>query len=227
MTPLALVVGGALLLVATLPAGRGTTPAELRAMAVALLAVLMLGAAVGPSIPLAAAGLGLLALAASIARRRAVQNHLRRGRGLRAALPDALELLAGAIDGGAPIDRATAIVAQHVPGPLGIELAREAAAAGRPGAPRLGSSIAAVHPVLRPFGALLLSADELGVPLAASLREIAADERDARRRDAREQAAVAAPRMMVVVGLLLAPAALLVIVGGEGLALYRSFGGFV
>ena len=142
-------------------------------------------------------------------------------RALRRELPDAVELLAAAIDGGAPVDRALRAVACHVAEPLATELRRaaDAHATERPGA------ILARRPALRSLGALVASSEELGVPLAHALRGLAAHERERRRREIRLRAAAAGPRMTLVVAGLLAPAALVLVVGAELLAVVRTVRG--
>lgn len=143
-----------------------------------------------------------------------------RARALRADLPDAVELLAAAIDGGAPVERALAAVAPHVREPLAGELRRAAAAAvGRPG------PVLTREPALRGLGALVASSEELGVPLASALRGLASHERERRRREIRLRAAAAGPRMTLVVAGMLAPAALLLVVGAELLAVVRTVRG--
>jgi tight adherence protein C len=167
----------------------------------------------------------LLICAATLPRflgaRRQRRNGLTRARAFRRELPDALELLAAAIDGGAPVERALAAVAGHVGVPLSTELRRAAEGTGetRPGA------MLAREPALRALGALVSSSEELGVPLASALRGLAAQERDRRRREVRMRAAAAGPRMTLVVAGLLAPAALLLVVGAELLSVMQTIRG--
>ena len=144
-----------------------------------------------------------------------------RSRALRRELPDAVELLAAAIDGGAPVDRALHAVAGHVAEPLASELRR----AAEPGAAERPGAVLGRQPALRPLGALVASSEELGVPLASALRSLAAHERERRRREIRLRAAAAGPRMTLVVAGLLAPAALLLVVGAEVLAVVRTVRG--
>ena len=153
--------------------------------------------------------------------RQARRAGLARARALRSELPDALELLAAAIDGGAPVERAIAAVAVHVGAPLSTELRRAANGAGeaRPGA------VLAREPALRALGALVSSSEDLGVPLAGALRGLAAQERERRRQEVRMRAAAAGPRMTLVVAGLLAPAALLLVVGAELLSVVRTIRG--
>ena len=175
----------------------------------------------GALLLLAAALLGAAVVPAFWRARGARRADEARARDLRRELPDAVELLAAAIDGGAPVDRALRAVAAHVAEPLAGELRRAAAphAAERPGV------VLARRPALRSLGALVASSEELGVPLASALRGLAAHERERRRRDVRLRAAAAGPRMTLVVAGLLAPAALLLVVGAELLAVVRTVRG--
>ncbi len=167
----------------------------------------------------------LLVCAATLPRfvgaRRVRQRAIVRARSLRGELPDALELLAAAIDGGAPVERALTAVAAHIGPPLSTELRRAAdgAASERPGA------VLAREPALRALGALVSSSEDLGVPLASALRGLARHERERRRREVRLRAAAAGPRMTLVVAGLLAPAALLLVVGAELLSVVQTIRG--
>lgn len=156
-----------------------------------------------------------------LAARRARLKGLARARAFRAELPDALELLAAAVDGGAPVERSLAAVAGHVGTPLSTELRRASDGAGdaRPGA------VLSREPALRALGALVSASEELGVPLARALRGLASQERERRRREVRLRAAAAGPRMTLVVAGLLAPAALLLVVGAELLSVVQTIRG--
>ena len=145
----------------------------------------------------------------------------RPGTGLPRELPDALELLAAAIDGGAPVDRALAAVAAHVGPPLvdraapgGRRPARRAAR-GRAG-PRAGTA-----------GAGRAGVVVGGARRAAGQRAArsGSHERERRRREVRLRAAAAGPRMTLVVAGLLAPAALLLVVGAELLSVVQTVRG--
>ena len=167
----------------------------------------------------------LLVCAAALPRffgaRRARQSAVARARAFRGELPDALELLAAAIDGGAPVERALAAVAAHIGPPLSTELRRAATGSGdaRPGV------VLAREPALRALGALVSASEDLGVPLAGALRGLARHERERRRREVRLRAASAGPRMTLVVAGLLAPAALLLVVGAELLSVVQTIRG--
>ncbi len=198
---------------------------ELRAALVPLAAGAAAGAfagwvAIGPALaPVGAAG-GAIA-AHMRGRRRARGAALARTRRLTAALPDALELLASAVDGGAATEAALARVADFADAELGRVL-RDALAADDPAG--AGAALRRADPALRPLGSLLQQTDELGVPIAGALRLLAADHRLRARAEARERAAAAAPKMLLVVGGLLAPAALLVVIGGQVLAMRELVG---
>jgi tight adherence protein C len=175
--------------------------------------------------PLRSAGALVLAGAASVwlgRRRRAAAERARR-RALTAVLPDAVDLLAATVDGGAAPDVALARVAEFVDEPLRSVL-RAAAAAEAGAGPGLGARLCALDPALRPLGSLLQQSEELGVPIAGALRLLAHDARTRARAAAREQAAAAAPKLLLVVGGLLAPASLLIVIGGQVLVLRELAG---
>jgi pilus assembly protein TadC len=68
-------------------------------------------------------------------------------------------------------------------------------------------------------GHALASADELGSPLAATLSEQAALQRELTRLGVRERAAAAGPKMALVVAVTLVPSALVLVLGSQALAL--------
>ncbi len=154
--------------------------------------------------------------------RRARLTGLARARAFRAELPDALELLAAAIDGGAPVERALAAVAGHVGSPLSTELRRAADGTGdaRPGA------VLSREPALRALGALVSASEELGVPSGGRpARTGVARSASAAVARCGLRAAAAGPRMTLVVAGLLAPAALLLVVGAELLSVMETIRG--
>jgi len=186
-------------------------PAATGALAGALALWVLAGPAAAPL-----GAVGGLAAALLRARRAGRRAAALRSRRLRAALPDALELLAAAVDGGAATEAALRRVADFAEPELGDAL-RAAAAADEPGG--VGAALRRGDPALRSLGSLIQQTDELGVPIAAALRLLASDQRVRARAEARERAAAAAPQMLLVVGGLLAPAALLVVIGGQVLAM--------
>ena len=137
-------------------------------------------------------------------------------RALAAALPDALDLLAACVEGGATLDGALAAVAPHVEGGLGARLAACAAQLRSTRPRREVLRALGGEPVreLERAGHALASADELGSPLAATLTRAGgaaararaprrararggrrAEDRARRRRDARALGARARARL--------------------------------
>jgi tight adherence protein C len=141
---------------------------------------------------------------------------------LAARLPDVIELLAATVDGGVATDTALARVAEFMDEPMRSVLLDAVEQSGEHGT---GARLCAVDPALRPLGSLLVQSEELGVPIAGSLRLLATDARARARSAARERGAAAAPKMLLVVGGLLAPASLLIVIGGQLLVLRDVAGG--
>jgi pilus assembly protein TadC len=164
----------------------------------------------------AAAGAVLLAL-----RRHRVIARARHERALEASLPDALDLLAACVEGGATLDHALATVAGHVEGPLGLRLATCAAQlrSTRPRREVLRTLGGEPVRALDRAGHALATADELGSPLAATLTEQAAMQRELARLGVRERAAAAGPKTALVVAVTLVPSALVLVLGSQALAL--------
>jgi len=164
----------------------------------------------------AAAGAGSLAV-----RRRRLMGRARTDAALAAALPDALDLLAACVEGGATLDGALAAVAPHVEGGLGVRLAQCAAdlRSTRPRRELLRALGGEPVRALERAGHALASADELGSPLAATLSEQAALQRELTRLGVRERAAAAGPKMALVVAVTLVPSALVLVLGSQALSL--------
>jgi Flp pilus assembly protein TadB len=187
------------------------------------------GVALGATIGLLRGGLIAALLGALVGfvggellqRRRGRAEEQRRRERMIAGLPDALELLAAAVAGGAAPDIALRHVARHLDEPVGPALER-ALGAARDG--DVGAALSREDATLRPLGALLRQSVELGVPVAEALRLLSVDARALARSQARERAAAAGPRMLLVVGGILAPAALLVVIGGQALVLRSLIG---
>ena len=140
---------------------------------------------------------------------------------LAGALPDALDLLAACVEGGATLDGALAAVAPHVEGGLGVRLAQCAAdlRSTRPRRELLRALGGEPVRALERAGHALASADELGSPLAATLSEQAALQRELTRLGVRERAAAAGPKMALVVAVTLVPSALVLVLGSQALSL--------
>jgi tight adherence protein C len=164
----------------------------------------------------AAVGAGWLAV-----RRHRITRGVRTDAALAGALPDALDLLAACVEGGATLDGALAAVAPHVDGGLGMRLALCAAdlRSTRPRREVLRALGGQPVRALERAGHALASADELGSPLAETLTEQAALQRELTRLAVRERAAAAGPKMALVVAVTLVPSALVLVLGSQALAL--------
>ena len=178
----------------------------------------LIGALAAPAVP------GLLSLVAAIAFPAAgfmlpdalcEREARRRMRGLVAALPDALDLLAVGAEAGRSPGAVLGEIAGGTSGPLAIELAvataeiecgasQQAALDGLRERVR-GGEVAALT-------AALERSRRYGSPLADQLRERATALRAEQRRRIEEQAARAAPKIQLVVALVLVPSVLLMIV---------------
>jgi tight adherence protein C len=164
----------------------------------------------------AAVGGALLAM-----RRRRLVERARLEAELAAGLPDALDLLAACVEGGATLDRALAAVAPHVGGGLGRRLTLCAAQlqSARPRRETLRSLGGEPVRALERAGHALASADELGSSLTSTLTEQAALQRELARLGVRERAASAGPKIALVVAVTLVPSALVLVLGSQALAL--------
>jgi tight adherence protein C len=187
------------------------------------LAVLVACAATWRGLGLSAAVVEGAAIAAgSLAvRRRGLMARARGNAALAAALPDALDLLAACVEGGATLDCALAAVAPHVEGGLGTRLGACATQLRSTRPRREVLRTLGGEPVreLDRAGHALASADELGSPLASALSEQAALQRELERLGVRERAAAAGPKIALVVAVTLVPSALVLVLGSQALAL--------
>jgi tight adherence protein C len=132
-------------------------------------------------------------------------------------LPDFLDILAVTVSAGVAFRSALERVAEAVGGPLGDEVVttlrqmdlgatrRDAfqALRGRTSSEFLGQFVTA-----------LLQAEELGVPLAGALENLATEMRQTFYQEARRGAARAAPRVSLIVSLVIVPGAVMLILGG-------------
>lgn len=167
-------------------------------------------------VELAAVGAALLGI-----RRRGVVARARADAALATALPDALDLLAACVEGGATLDHALAAVAPHVEGALGPRLGVCAAQlrSTRPRREVLRALGGASVRELDRAGHALAAADELGSPLASTLTDQAAMQRELARLGVRERAAAAGPKIALVVAVTLVPSALVLVLGSQALSL--------
>jgi pilus assembly protein TadC len=163
----------------------------------------------------------IVAAVALAVRRRGLVARAQGETALAVALPDALDLLAACVEGGATLDGALAAVAPHVDGGLAARFALCAAElrSTRPRREVLRALGGAPVRALERAGHALASADELGSPLAATLTEQAALQRELTRLAVRERAAAAGPKMALVVAVTLVPSALVLVLGSQALSL--------
>lgn len=144
-----------------------------------------------------------------------------------AQLPDVLELLGVCVSAGMALDPALRVVAARLDGPLAREIGtaladmrlgstrRDAyrALAARVGLPELDQAVGA-----------LVTAEELGTPLADALAQQAVGLRAATAQAARDRAARAAPKVQLVVATLMVPAVMLLVVTVMAVELARQIG---
>jgi tight adherence protein C len=130
-------------------------------------------------------------------------------------LPDFLDILAVTVGAGVGFRPAMSRVADALGGPLGEEVRTSLRQMD------LGASRRQAFESLRrrneseslsTFVTALLQAEELGVPLAQALSELAGDMRRSFHQNARRRAARAAPRVSLITTLLIVPGAMLLIV---------------
>lgn len=199
-----------------------------RARAVGTAAGMAVGAAFGliwpPAVVLAIpGGIGGAALPGFTIRRASDI----RGRQMRAALPQALDLLAICVTGGMALDPALAALARQTDGPLSAEISElitsvELGLHRRAAYERLVERCPCAE--VGTLVAALRQSEELGAPLAPALLAQAKSARDAARRAALERAASAAPKIQLVTAVVLVPAAMLLIVATLLLQLGQQIG---
>jgi tight adherence protein C len=151
----------------------------------------------------------------------------RRTEAIERQAPLALDLLAATVAAGVPLDVAIAGAGTAVSGPLREELeaTREQVALGRPRGDALRDlAERSGAPTLAALATAARTSDELGVPLAATLRRHAARARAARAREVQRQAAVAGPKILAVVVLVLVPASLLPLAAAVALSVVDTLG---
>lgn len=161
-------------------------------------------------LPLAAAILlvGAAELPVWWLRRRA----FRRSVALRAALPDALELMRACLAAGLALRRSLSLVADHCSEPIATEFACVAAetAFGIPQATALdGLAARNPEPEIRSLVSAIRQAERHGSPLAPVIAAQAHDARLALNREIVERAARAGPKIQLIVSTTIVPAALL------------------
>jgi tight adherence protein C len=140
----------------------------------------------------------------------------RRREQIRAALPDALDLLAVSVEAGLGLDGAISKLTEHMEGPLaeefGLTLSEMRIGESRSEAlKRLGER--ADTPEVSSFTRSIIQADQLGTSLGRILRVQAADTRLRRQAAAEERAMKAPIKMLFPTVLFIFPAMFLVILG--------------
>lgn len=156
--------------------------------------------------------------------RRAVR---RRQHALERALPDFLDVLSITVEAGLGFQSALRRVSDATGGPLGeeVEHALQQMSLGMPRREALDALRRRnTSEILDQFVTALLQAEELGAPLAETLRDLADDLREEWYQHARREAARAAPRISMIVSFTLVPASMIVIVAAIVLSSGFSLG---
>lgn len=153
-----------------------------------------------------------------------------RRRALVREMPDLLDLLAICVEAGMALDPALGLTVERLGGTLGQEM--EAVLRDLSlGTPRRVAYRALVEragtPELTRTVGALLQAEELGAPLSTALHGQSEAMRAARRVDARERAARAAPKIQLIVAMLMVPAVLLLVMGVLVIELSRQVGAVI
>jgi tight adherence protein C len=150
---------------------------------------------------------------------------LKRQARIRAALPDAMDMLTVCVEAGLGFDAALAQVARNTGGPLAAELARVLQEM------QIGKSrTEALHAMsdrttvteFRAFVSSLVQASELGISVAQVLREQAKELRLRRRQRAEEQAQKVSVKIMFPLITCLFPALFVVIIGPGAITIMHS-----
>ena len=150
---------------------------------------------------------------------------LKRQARIRAALPDAMDMLTVCVEAGLGFDAALTQVARNTSGPLAAELARVLQEM------QIGKSrTEALHAMadrttvteFRAFVSALVQAGELGISVAKVLREQAKELRLKRRQRAEEQAQKVAVKIMFPLIICLFPALFVIIIGPGAIGIMHS-----
>lgn len=190
---------------------------------VAVSALLQLGVGGGVMWALAGALVGFFVPDLLIARRAGSRQDE-----IRTALPEALDLLAIAVQAGMGLEQAIELVARRMPGPLGEELHRmlqevQLGASRREALTHLRERTEVTE--LSTFALSLAQADALGSPLGEVLRVQAAEMRMLRRQRARELAAKVPVKLLFPLLLFIFPALAIVVIGPAIVSILKAFGG--
>jgi tight adherence protein C len=151
---------------------------------------------------------------------------LKRQQLIRRSLPDALDMLTVCVEAGLGFDAAVAQVARNTQGPVAGEFARvlQEMQFGMSRVQALRAMVQrATAPELRTFVSALVQAAELGIPIAAVLREQAREMRLKRRQRAEEQAQKVPVKILFPLILFLMPALFIIILGPGAINIYHTF----
>jgi tight adherence protein C len=135
---------------------------------------------------------------------------------IRAAMPDALDLLAVSVEAGLGFDASISKITEHMEGPLtdefALTLGEMRVGEGRADAlKKLEQRVAA--PELSSFVRAIIQADQLGISLGRILRVQATDTRNRRQAAAEERAMKAPIKMLFPTVLFIFPSMFIVILG--------------
>ena len=145
---------------------------------------------------------------------------------IRAELPDAMDMLTICVEAGLGFDAALAQVARGGSGPLAAEMARalQEMQIGKTRTEALRSMAGrTTAPELRAFASALVQAGELGISVAAVLREQAKEMRLRRRQWAEEQAQKVPVKILFPLLFCLFPALFVVVMGPAAITISHLF----
>jgi len=144
---------------------------------------------------------------------------------VRAALPDAMDMLTVCVEAGLGFDAALAQVARNTSGPLAAELARalQEMQMGKSRTEALRSMAGrTTAPELRAFISALVQAGELGISVASVLREQAKEMRVRRRQWAEEKAQKVPVKILFPLIFCILPALFIVVIGPAAITIIRN-----
>ena len=147
---------------------------------------------------------------------------------IRAALPDALDMLTVCVEAGLGFDAGLAQVARNTSGPLGAEFGRalQEMQIGKTRAEALRHMAdRTTVPELRTFAGALVQAGVLGIPIAGVLREQASEMRLRRRQRAEEKAQKVSVKILFPLVGCLFPALFVIVMGPGAITIMHALFG--